>query len=41
MDNQILSLYAKGINTREIAAVIEVLYDADILLALVLKSPRP
>ena len=31
MDNQILSLYAKGMTTREIAAAFKELYDADVL----------
>lgn len=30
MDNQILSLYAKGMTTREIAAAFKELYDADV-----------
>lgn len=33
MDNQILSLYAKGMTTRELAAA----YDADVSLALISK----
>lgn len=37
MDNQILSLYAKGMTTREIAATFKELYDADVSPALVLK----
>ena len=37
MDNQILSLYAKGMTTREIAAAFKELYDADVSLALVSK----
>lgn len=37
MDNQILSLYAKGMTTREIAAAFKGLYDADISPALVSK----
>lgn len=37
MDNQILSLYAKGMTTREIAAAFKELYDADISPALVSK----
>ena len=36
-DNQILSLYAKGMTTREIAAAFKELYDADVSLALVSK----
>ena len=32
MDNQILSLYAKGMTTREIAAAFKELYDADVSL---------
>lgn len=35
MDNQILSLYAKGMTTREIAAAFKELYDADVSPALV------
>ncbi|WP_337082908.1 transposase, partial [Escherichia coli] len=34
MDNQILSLYAKGMTTREIAAAFKELYDADVSPAL-------
>ncbi|MFE4067837.1 transposase, partial [Escherichia coli] len=30
MDNQILSLYAKGMTTREIVAAFKELYDADV-----------
>lgn len=37
MDNQILSLYAKGLTTREIAAAFKGLYDADVSPALVSK----
>jgi putative transposase len=37
MDNQILSLYAKGMTTREIAAAFKELYDANVSLALVSK----
>jgi len=37
MDNQILSLYAKGMITREIAAAFKELYDADVSPALVSK----
>lgn len=37
MDNQILSLYAKGITTREIAAAFKDLYDADVSPALISK----
>ncbi|WP_231292204.1 transposase [Edwardsiella ictaluri] len=37
MDNQILSLYAKGMTTREIAAAFKELYDADASPALVSK----
>lgn len=37
MDNQILSLYAKGMTTREIAATFKELYDADVSLKLVSK----
>lgn len=37
MDNQILSLYAKGMTTREIAAVSKKLYDADVSPALISK----
>ena len=37
MDNQILSLYAKGMTTREIAAVFKELYDADVSPALISK----
>lgn len=37
MDNQILSLYAKGMTTREIAAAFKQLYDADVSPALVSK----
>ncbi len=47
MDNQILSLYAKGMTTREIAAAFKELYDADVSPALiskvtdaVMESPR-
>ena len=35
MDNQILSLYAKGMTIREIAAVFKDLYEADVSTALV------
>ena len=37
MDNQILSLYAKGMTTREIAAAFKELYDSDVSPALVSK----
>lgn len=37
MDNQIISLYAKGMTTREIAAAFKELYDADVSPALVSK----
>lgn len=37
MDNQILSLYTKGMTTREIAAAFKELYDADVSPALVSK----
>ncbi|VAS64607.1 Transposase and inactivated derivatives [Klebsiella pneumoniae] len=37
MDDQILSLYAKGMTTREIAAAFKELYDADVSPALVSK----
>lgn len=37
MDNQILSLYAKGMTTREIAAMFKELYDADVSPALISK----
>lgn len=37
MENQLLTLYAKGITTREIAAAFKELYDADVSLALVSK----
>ncbi len=37
VDNQILSLYAKGMTTREIAAAFKELYDADVSPALVSK----
>lgn len=37
MDNQILSLYVKGMTTREIAATFKALYDSDVSPALVLK----
>lgn len=37
MDSQILSLYAKGMTTREIAAAFKELYDADVSPALVSK----
>ncbi|GKO25501.1 IS256 family transposase [Klebsiella pneumoniae] len=37
MDNQILSLYAKGMTTREIAAAFKEMYDADVSPALVSK----
>lgn len=37
MDNQILSLYAKGMTNREIAAAFKALYDADVSPALVSK----
>lgn len=37
MNNQILSLYAKGMTTREIAAAFKELYDADVSPALVSK----
>jgi putative transposase len=38
MDTQILSLYAKGITTREIAAAFKEMYDADVSPALVSKD---
>ncbi len=38
MDNQILSLYAKGMTTREIGAAFKELYDADVSPALVSKA---
>ena len=38
MDNQILSFYAKGITTREIAAAFKELYDVDVSPALVSKA---
>ncbi|EOC0702699.1 IS256 family transposase, partial [Salmonella enterica subsp. enterica serovar Kokomlemle] len=37
MDNQILSLYAKGMTSREIAAAFKELYDADVSPALISK----
>ncbi|HID3697474.1 TPA: IS256 family transposase [Klebsiella pneumoniae] len=37
MDNQILSLYAKGMTTREIVATFKELYDADVSAALISK----
>nr|AIW80470.1 transposase, Mutator family [uncultured bacterium] len=37
IDNQILSLYAKGMTTREIVAVFKELYDADVSPALISK----
>lgn len=37
MDNRILSLYAKGMTIREIAAAFEELYDADVSPALISK----
>lgn len=37
MDNQILSLYAKGTTTRKIAVAFKERYDADVLLAQVSK----
>ena len=37
MDSQILSLYAKGMTTREITSAFKVLYVADVLPALVSK----
>lgn len=37
MDNQILSLYAKGMTTREIAVAFKELYDADVSPALISK----
>jgi putative transposase len=37
MDNQILSLFAKGMTTREIAAASKELYEADVSPALVSK----
>lgn len=37
MDNQLLSLYAKGMTTREIAAAFKELYDADVSPALISK----
>ena len=37
MDNQILSLYAKGLTAREIAAAFKELYDADVSPALISK----
>ncbi|EOS93717.1 transposase, Mutator family protein [Erwinia tracheiphila PSU-1] len=38
MDNQILSLYAKGMTTREIAAAFKELYDADVSPARISKG---
>lgn len=40
MDNQILSLYAKGMTTREIAAAFKELYDADVSPALTAEAGR-
>ena len=37
MDNQILSLYAKGMTTREIVSTFKELYDADVSAALISK----
>lgn len=37
MDNQILSLYAKWMTTREIAAAFKEMYDADVSPALISK----
>lgn len=37
MDNQILSLYVKGMTSREIAAAFKEMYDADVSLALISK----
>lgn len=37
MDNKLLSLYAKGMATREIAAAFKELYDADVSPALISK----
>ena len=41
MDNQILSLYAKGMTTREIAATFKELYDADVSSVMVSKVTDP
>ncbi len=37
MDSQILSLYAKGMTTREIAATFKEMYDADVSPTLISK----
>lgn len=37
MDSQILSLYAKGMTTREIAATFKEMYDADVSPILISK----
>ncbi|AHW08665.1 transposase [Salmonella enterica subsp. enterica serovar Montevideo] len=37
MDSQILSLYAKGMTTRKIAATFKEMYDADVSLTLISK----
>ena len=37
MDDKILSLYAKGMTTREIVATFKKMYDADISAALISK----
>ncbi|AKG82718.1 transposase [Salmonella enterica subsp. enterica serovar Thompson str. ATCC 8391] len=37
MDSQILSLYAKGMITREISATFKEIYDADVSLTLISK----
>ncbi|WP_407906965.1 transposase [Escherichia coli] len=37
MDNQILSLYAKGMTTREIVATFKEMYDADVSPTLISK----
>lgn len=37
MDSQILSLYAKGMTTREIVAIFKEMYDSDVLLTLISK----
>ncbi len=37
MDSQILSLYAKGITTREIVSTLKELYDSDVSASLIFK----
>ena len=40
MDSQILSLYAKGMTTREIVSTFKELYDADVSASLISKVPN-